>query len=871
MKTKRLYSWLLILSLLIGSLAAFPVGVFADELGASETEAAEHQKTSENEERIVELQQDNFNDSIDDYDDGDFEEAIAINITRYPDSLSFYYGDTRTAYWDKDLEEYYLYTDSFNLNGLEFELIFTDYSYKLIFDDGYFYDEDGMPAGEYYEIHEYNAEMDAWYYADFVDGSVGKHTVKFWYEGAMAELEYEVLENPVRSMSIVKLPDKTDYSFGFVPLFDGMKIKIEYKNGSSKEVTIDSDIIDFDDFEYFGLFEIDGMQAYIDGPFDGGCYSIDLFGQEVIVDGFTYNNDIDSLYMKKNYEWKGKFEITVFKKDFSSKKYSVNNFIATDGFGGYYTGLYKTEDGMIPVSVTSWWGEEDETPSSYRILNRDFYDDGFGTFYQDSFYSDEGFEYSFYWSDNGYGNDVEITSYAGDYLGLYNSDDTFVIPGEIDGYTVTKIGYGAFEGYSNPEFIIPNTVEYIGGNAFSECVCMTSITIPESVTQIKHDAFQDCRNLESIYVSDSLYNIDGNPFYGTSWFENQPDGVVYIGKVALGIRGYYPSVINVKAGTKAIASSAFAEYDIETITISDSVEYVGTLAFWDCDNLKKIYFKGDAPEFSTDEWGDGDQFSGVTATAYYPKGNATWTEEVRQDYGGEITWVAEGSDKTDIVKFSDGKWYYTVDGKKDLTFTGFASNANGRFRIEKGVVNFKYTDVVKDEDEWRYYSGGKWQKGTTSVEKRSNGTWWYVKNGVVQFGTTGLVKRTENNTWWYVKGGQVQFNFTGFADNGGRYRVEKGQVNFKYTDVVKDGSEWRYYSGGKWQTGVTSVEKRSNGTWWYVKKGVVQFGVTDVVKRTENNTWWYVKGGQVQTKLTSVVKKSDGSWWYVKNGQVQTG
>ena len=115
----------------------------------------------------------------------------------------------------------------------------------------------------------------------------------------------------------------------------------------------------------------------------------------------------------------------------------------------------------------------------------------------------------------------------------------------------------------------------------------------------------------------------------------------------------------------------------------------------------------------------------------------------------------------------------------------------------------------------------------------------------MQFGTTGLVKRTENSTWWYVKGGQVQFNYTGFENNGStRYRVEKGQVNFKYADVVKDGNEWRYYSGGKWQTGVTSVEKRSNGTWWYVKKGVVQFGVTGVVKRTENNTWWYVKGGQ---------------------------
>ena len=404
--------------------------------------------------------------------------------------------------------------------------------------------------------------------------------------------------------------------------------------------------------------------------------------------------------------------------------------------------------------------------------------------------------------------------------------------------------------------------------------------------------------------------------------------------MAYDYKGTCPSSITIKNGTVGIAGSALSDCSnltsitipssvtsigyrafsycssLTSITIPNSVTSIGFGTFDYCSSLRSISFKGNAPSIYSDA------FHGVTATAYYPANNTTWTSTVKQNYGGNITWVAQGSGKANIVKFSDGKWYYTVDGKKDLTFTGFASNANERFRIEKGVVNFKYTDVVKDEDEWRYYSGGKWQTGVTSVEKRSNGTWWYVKKGVVQFGTTGLVKRTENSTWWYVKGGQVQFNYTGFENNGStRYRVEKGQVNFKYADVVKDGSEWRYYSGGKWQTGVTSVEKRSNGTWWYVKKGVVQFGTTGLVKRTENSTWWYVKGGQVQfnytgfenngstryrvekgqvnfkyadvvkdgsewryysggkwqTGVTSVEKRSNGTWWYVKNGVVQFG
>ena len=33
-------------------------------------------------------------------------------------------------------------------------------------------------------------------------------------------------------------------------------------------------------------------------------------------------------------------------------------------------------------------------------------------------------------------------------------------------------------------------------------------------------------------------------------------------------------------------------------------------------------------------------FTRVTATVFYPENDASWTEEVRQDYGGTITWEA---------------------------------------------------------------------------------------------------------------------------------------------------------------------------------------------------------------------------------------
>ena len=49
----------------------------------------------------------------------------------------------------------------------------------------------------------------------------------------------------------------------------------------------------------------------------------------------------------------------------------------------------------------------------------------------------------------------------------------------------------------------------------------------------------------------------------------------------------------------------------------------------------------------------------VTATAYYPAGNPTWTENVMQNYGGDITWVAYDPNAP-VNPFTDvpaGCWY----------------------------------------------------------------------------------------------------------------------------------------------------------------------------------------------------------------------
>lgn len=57
-----------------------------------------------------------------------------------------------------------------------------------------------------------------------------------------------------------------------------------------------------------------------------------------------------------------------------------------------------------------------------------------------------------------------------------------------------------------------------------------------------------------------------------------------------------------------------------------------------------------------------------------------------------------------------------------------------------------------------------------------NGSWWLVRDGVVDFSTTTF---KYNGSWWYVKNGKVDFTWTGSYNYNDRwYAIRKGKVDF---------------------------------------------------------------------------------------------
>ena len=158
--------------------------------------------------------------------------------------------------------------------------------------------------------------------------------------------------------------------------------------------------------------------------------------------------------------------------------------------------------------------------------------------------------------------------------------------------SVTSIGVLAFMDCSGLTSVtIPNSVTSIGFRAFSGCSGLTSVTIPNSVTSIGVLAFMDCNGLTSVTIPNSVTSIGERAFYGTAWYNNQPDGLVYAGKVAYKYKGTMPenTSIAIKDGTLVIASSAFENCNgLTSVTIPNSATSIGYGAFYNCSGLTSM-------------------------------------------------------------------------------------------------------------------------------------------------------------------------------------------------------------------------------------------------------------------------------------------
>ena len=119
-----------------------------------------------------------------------------------------------------------------------------------------------------------------------------------------------------------------------------------------------------------------------------------------------------------------------------------------------------------------------------------------------------------------------------------------------------------------------------------------SVTIPSRIADIGYNAFADCENLQKVYISDlgawsgtSFANARANPlYYAHDLYLNGEKIVDLVLPETVADRIYSQYF----GETIGVNNYAFYNASIETVTVPETVQVIGSYAFEGCENLTKV-------------------------------------------------------------------------------------------------------------------------------------------------------------------------------------------------------------------------------------------------------------------------------------------
>jgi hypothetical protein len=168
--------------------------------------------------------------------------------------------------------------------------------------------------------------------------------------------------------------------------------------------------------------------------------------------------------------------------------------------------------------------------------------------------------------------------------------DTYIhVPRYMDGYLVTGVGYGAFNGNHDIQAIsFRSEIKQIGDYAFYGCKNLHGNEVPDGVTSIGAYAFAGCDNLSYVILPESVTYIGENAFYGCDHLNrvNIPGGVTRI-EAGTFSDCFHIEKIEISEGVEYIGSGAFSGIKfMGEINIPKSVTHIGSAAFGGIDHIK---------------------------------------------------------------------------------------------------------------------------------------------------------------------------------------------------------------------------------------------------------------------------------------------
>lgn len=255
---------------------------------------------------------------------------------------------------------------------------------------------------------------------------------------------------------------------------------------------------------------------------------------------------------------------------------------------------------------------------------------------------------------------------------------------------VSSIGNNAFQGCTAlTELTIPSGI--IGEYSFADCSNLKKVTFGDAVTDIKSFAFYECTSLQEVIIPESVTHIGVGAFDGTPWYqEYRQDSshyygpILYINQIAYDVNDYEITSCEFRDGTLVIGDEVMSGNDVlTTVTIPESVQYVGTYAFSGCSNLSSVYV-GHTPPVVGD-YGAFDSRILSTCVLYVPEGCKSVYEN--DDFWRSFKHIVEyGLDPdTDISALDNAIYVNQTSGR-----IGGSKNISVRLKNTCDVTGFQF-------------------------------------------------------------------------------------------------------------------------------------------------------------------------------------
>lgn len=151
-----------------------------------------------------------------------------------------------------------------------------------------------------------------------------------------------------------------------------------------------------------------------------------------------------------------------------------------------------------------------------------------------------------------------------------NHSNEYVVPMEVDGKTVTKIGNSVYKNKGFTKVIIPDCIKIIDDMAFMDCVNLMEVVVGTDLIEIRECAFQNCYNLSSITLNEGLFRLGKSAFSAC----------------------YNLKSINLPNTIENIDSYCFTNCGLTSVTIPEKLVVISPGVFMGCSDMQSVKFSG---------------------------------------------------------------------------------------------------------------------------------------------------------------------------------------------------------------------------------------------------------------------------------------